>query len=146
MKKYKIYPTLSSESIEGWVWTNDTDIQSNGFISIKNPLNGRSLRTFKRTIDENFIKIYNDSKITNKIETDELKIVMNEYHRNKLDLNKSDTVDLTIVKSSWFAKYFWNSWDHPNPYVSFSNKVTLYSFLITLVSLLVTIIALVKCK
>lgn len=67
MTTYNIKPTIAEEALESWIWTNDASVSNKGFIVIKNPKNGNKIKTFKRTIDDNFINIYNQHN-TNKIE------------------------------------------------------------------------------
>ena len=63
--KYKIYPTLYSEIRKGTVWSFfETD---SNLIKIKNLENKKSIVVSHRKIDENFIKIYNQSDFTNKL-------------------------------------------------------------------------------
>jgi hypothetical protein len=104
--KYTIRPTIAEESLESWIWTNAENISENGFITIK--YNGKKIKTFKRTLDENFAETYNDKKKTTKVNLTDGKsyIVMNEYYRKRLSIEKNKDYELEIKKASWVDQIF----------------------------------------
>ncbi|MBK8154672.1 MAG: hypothetical protein IPK61_17605 [Saprospiraceae bacterium] len=140
MTTFNIKPTIAEEAMESWVWTNDASISSKGFIVIKNPTNGNKIKTFKRTIDDNFVKIYNQHN-TNKIEinSDKTYLILNEYYRDILGLDKNIDIKLAVTKATFLEKIFLVHWTHPNPTVQFANRATLVSILIGIVALILTI-------
>ena len=93
LTKFKILPTVTEESLESWIWASHINIP-NGFIIIKNPENSKSVKTFKRTIDKNFERIYNE-KNTCKIDIAKNNnyLIINEFYRNVLKIRKHDEID-----------------------------------------------------
>jgi hypothetical protein len=140
MKKYTIRPSISEEALDSWIWTNDECLTSKGFIVIKNPKNKKSIKTFKRTLDENFEKIYND-RHTYKINlsSGNKYLVINEYFRNILGIEKQQELELEIVSASFLQELFKIHWTHPNPTVRIANRATVASILISIVALALTI-------
>ena len=137
--RYFIRPTLSEESLEPWVWINDNSI--NGFIRIQNLANGKSIKTYKRTIDRNFIKVYNEKRTIDHIQfsDSERLLIINEYYRKKLNLKTNEDADLRIENEKWFNKIFRIHWGHPHPTVQYTNKVTIISFGIGLLGIVLAI-------
>jgi len=143
MKKYQIFPALNNESFEGWIWTNDDTINGNNFITIRNPLNGKKIRTFKRTIDPNFIRIYRDGH-TKTIDEKWSVLVISDYYREKLCIGKGEEVNLIIEESTFIENFFLGNWNHPNPYISQSNKINVTSLALAILAILLTIWSLIK--
>jgi len=138
---FTIRPTVSEEALEGWIWTNDTTIQTNGFIIIKNPINKKSIKTFRRTIDNNFQAFYNDRPHTNdiNIESGETYLILNEFYRNYLDIERTGQVRLEIKKANWWHILFKVHLAHPNPTVQFANRATIISIILGFLGLLLAI-------
>jgi hypothetical protein len=141
--KFKIYASLNLESIEPWIWTNYENPDYKGFIVIINPLNSKKIKCFKRKIDDNFLSNYNKSdRCTIKPENDYV-LVINEYYRNKLEIETKHDYDL-IVKNVSFLNPLFLNWDHPNPQVQYSNRMTVTSIMFGFLSLILAVIALCK--
>lgn len=130
LRNYSIKASTIEDALENWVWTNDETV--NGFIRINNPENNKSITVFKRTIDDNFISFYNSKKTINITNSDKPLIVMNEYYRLQLEIDKNKDCKLEIKKASFFDKYFNSNWKHPNPSVSLSYKISFISLFISL--------------
>lgn len=141
MRKFYIMPALAADAMESWIWTDDSEIPENCFIIIKNPLNSKRIKTFKRTIDGNFIKTYNQSEFTNDIKTNNNVnyLILNEYYRKSLHLGKNDVVELQISKASLLQKIIIIHWLHPNPTVQYANRATITSIIIGIIALLITV-------
>lgn len=140
--QYLIKASTIEDSMENWFWTNVDSIR--GTVKIINPSNKKSVILFKRTIDENFINFY-DSKKTIKIrESKRPLIIINEYYRFKLGIEKNKEYDLEIKNVSYFGKIFNSNWEHPNPTISLSYKTTLISVLLSIVSILLGLISFLK--
>lgn len=139
MNKYTIRPTVSEEALESWIWTNDDCVSSKGFVVIRNLENKKTIKTFKRTLDENFEKIYNERN-TFKIDLNsgKLYLVINEYYRTILGVEKHQEIDLQIGIAKWYQRLFRIHWSHPNPTVQFANRATLMSIIIGAIALLLT--------
>jgi hypothetical protein len=137
---YNIKPTIAEEALESWVWTNDTSVPSKGFIIIKNPTNGKKIKTFKRTIDDNFVLLYNQHN-TNQIDINKpiTYLIINEYFRDTLGVRKNEEIELEISKANIFHKLFLIHWCHPNPTVQFANRAMVISIIIGAIALLLTI-------
>jgi hypothetical protein len=157
--EYKILPSLADEALAGWIWTDKKGFGYRKFIIIKNPENeGKSIITFKRRIDENFIKKYNgrregsiskdDCKICGDKNTNHL--VINEFYREELGISKTykkgetgKMTKLEITNANWFnvLKY---QWSHPNPAIQCGNRVAIASAAIGIIALLVSIFTLIQ--
>lgn len=141
MSRFDIMPALAEDAMESWTWTNDSEIPDNCFIIIKNPLNSKRIKTFKRTIDANFINKYNKNNSTNNIKADSniSYLIMNEYYRKHLHLEKNKIVELQISKASFLQRVFVIHWFHPNPTVQYANRATITSIIIGIIALLITV-------
>lgn len=140
--KFTIYASISTESLESWIWTNFSSIDSNGYILISNPTNNKKIKCFKRTIDDNFLRIYNDKGRIRINPKDGNVIVINEYYRKQLNIETQHEYDLDIDKVRFTSRLFLN-WHHPNSQVQFVNRLTLISILLGLLSLLLGIISII---
>lgn len=141
MTKFIIKPTISEESLESWIWTNNESVPK-GFILIKNPQNSKCIKTYKRTLDENFENIYNE-KNTSKINIKKFDayLIINEFYRDVLGIEKHEEVELIISKASLFQKIFLIHWTHPNPTIQFANRATIMSIIFALIALIVTLLS-----
>ena len=122
--KYTVRPSLYSEALESWVWLSNNNLS--GFIKITN-------------FDDNFIKKYNDSDNTFKINNKENYIILNEYYREKLQVEKHNDVQLLIKKQNWVDIFFKNNWNNPNPLIQNTVRVSVISLFIGLIALLLTV-------
>ena len=139
MKKYTIRPSISEEALDSWIWTNDESLTFKGFIVIKNPVNKKSIRTFKRTLDKNYEKIYNDRGTCEiNLNSDTKYLVINEYFRDVLGIEKHQEVELEIKRAKFCEKIFIH-WTHPNPTVQIAFRASTISILISLIALALTI-------
>lgn len=145
LKEYSIKASTVEDALENWVWTNDET--ANGFIRINNPKNNKSITVFKRTIDENFINFYNSKRTKNITDLYKPLIVINEYYRKELGIEKNKTYKLNINEASNFEKYFNSNWKHPNPTVSLPYKISIISLFLGLISIILGVMSLiVTCK
>lgn len=137
--KYFILAALNEESLENWIWTNNESIPK-GFIKITNTYNKKTIVVFKRTIDDNYVLYYN-SKNTNKIKnnSDNL-IIINEFYRDEILIQKNNYASLNISKANWFDILFNSNWKHPNASVSLIFKITIISFILGIISIIIGLI------
>ncbi len=136
--KYLVKPSTIEDSLENWVWIND--ITKNDFIKILNTKSKKSVIVYKRTIDDNFINFYNSKKTVNITDLGLPTIVINEYYRNVLSIEKNCLYELEIRKASFFEKFFNSNWTHPNPTVSLSYKLSIVSLILGVLLSIVSII------
>ncbi|HTB31276.1 MAG TPA: hypothetical protein VK808_04570, partial [Bacteroidia bacterium] len=120
----------------------DAKVPSNCFIVIKNPQNNKKIKTFKRTIDENFVNNYNQKKKTIEIDSSDGKtyLIINEFFRNALGIKKHEEVELEIKKASSWQKIFIIHWTHPNPTVQYANRATIVSLILAVIALVEPVI------
>jgi hypothetical protein len=146
MKEYKILPALKEDALEAWVWMNDSQIPQNIYLIIKNKQYRKSIKTFKRTIDLNYQNNYNARENTYKIDIQSSHnyIVMNEYYREKLGVNKNCNEYLLIKKANLFQVLFKIPLLHPNPVVQYANRSTIVALIIGIIALILTIYSIVK--
>ena len=136
--KYLVKPSTIEDSLENWVWINDKT--KNDFIKILNTKSKKSVIVYKRTIDDNFINFYNSKKTVNIMDLGLPTIVINEYYRNVLSIEKNCLYELEIRKASFFEKFFNSNWTHPNPTVSLSYKLSIVSLILGVLLSIVSII------
>ena len=136
--KYLVKPSTIEDSLENWVWIND--ITKNDFIKILNTKSKKSVIVYKRTIDDNFINFYNSKKTVNITDLGLPTIVINEYYRNVLSIEKNCLYELEIRKATFFEKFFNSNWTHPNPTVSLSYKLSIVSLILGVLLSIVSII------
>lgn len=136
--KYLVKPSTIEDSLENWVWINDKT--KNDFIKILNTKSKKSVIVYKRTIDDNFINFYNSKKTVNITDLGLPTIVINEYYRNVLSIEKNCLYELEIRKASFFEKFFNSNWTHPNPTVSLSYKLSIVSLIFGVLLSIVSII------
>ena len=140
LKEYNIKSSTVEDALENWIWTNDE--ATNGFIRINNPENNKSITVFKRTIDGNFINFYNAKRTINITDPDKPLIVINEYYRKELGIEKNKAYKLNINEASFSEKYFNSNWKHPNPTVSLPYKISIISLFLGLISIILGVISL----
>lgn len=115
MKSYNIYASLVEDSISGFVWSDDNSIE-NGFIVIKN--GKKKIRVYKRTIDENWKKIYNkNGGGRRKINSKGSNLIISEYYRAKLGIETNESIQLSICKGNRIMNFLTSNFYHPNPYI-----------------------------
>jgi len=135
---------MNVESLEPWIWTNYSKKGLFGYIVITNNLNKKKIKCFKRTIDPNFLNIYNqEGQGRNKIDTNQNRVlVINEYYRKKLEIETGREYDLSINKANYYYRLFLNL-DHPNPQVQYGNRMALCSFAFGILSFILGILAII---
>lgn len=141
--KYRIFASLSEDSLAGYIWSNDISIESNVYIVIENPHNKSRIKCFKRTIDDNFTRRYNDSGRCN-LSDKEQSIIINEYFRKKLGIITQNEYELIIRKANIFDKLFLLHLSHPDPNVQFANRATILSMILGLISFILSILPFYK--
>lgn len=144
MENFKIFASMNIDSLEPWIWTNYEN-NSKGFITITNMSNGKKIKCFKRTIDDNFLKIYN-KKGEDRIPIEKKEryaIVINEYYRNRLEIETQEKYSLSVSRSNFCELLFLN-WHHPNPQVQYGNKMSIWSLALGIFSIILGIIAFYK--
>lgn len=145
---FLIQATIAEETLEPWVWMNDKIITTNKYIIIENSKEGKSIKTFKRTIDKNFMNTYNSNETKKiKLDSETNYLILSEYYRFKLGISKNTLVSLEVYEASWWQIVFKHHWRHPNPAVQFANRLSIisiilaiFSFLLTIYSIILTII------
>lgn len=144
MKEYLIKTSIVEDSMENWFWSNDDSVK--GIIKIINTTNNKSIVLYKRTIDQNFINFYNSKNTTKIIDIKKDIIILNEYYREQLKVEKNKEYILEITGATYFNKLFNSNWKHPNPSVSLSYKLSIVSlilgFLLSVVSIILSILSL----
>ena len=68
-------------------------------------------------------------------------MIINEFYRDVLNIQKHDEVDLLIYKANIFHKLFLIHWAHPNPTIQFANRVTIVSLLFAIIALIITVLS-----
>lgn len=132
-KSFKVYPSLHIESKEGWIWLEVPQDYMENFITIKN--NNKAITCMLRTIDDNFIKIYKNNTGFDLANDKGQVIIISEYYRNKLNINKRDSLELEVYYPTCFEKYISVYWGHPNPFISVGIKLGFISILLGIISL-----------
>jgi len=143
MSNYNVIPTFWDETLESWVWLNDNT--ENGFVVIENLNNGKRIKTYKRTIDNNVIDRINErSKTSCIVNFKDCKnlLIINEYYRKKLGLNVGCINNLKIKNANCIERLLLIPWDHPNPIVQYANRSSLIAIILGLIALILTVVTL----
>jgi hypothetical protein len=109
---YKVYAALKDDINSGWVWVGGFDGTQRSIIKIKNEENGKSVYCEFLKIDENFKKQYVKGN-TIQIENEQNAIIVNEWYRTKLDVNKNTDVSLSISTENHLIAKFMACIEHP---------------------------------
>lgn len=146
--EYKIYPTLYSEIRKGTVWSEDK-IDTN-LVKIKNLVNDKTIIVAHRQIDPNFKRFYKESKYTKDIKREsenEKCLVIDEFYRKKLKLNKNK-IEYLEIKPIQKCKFFYNLKylsSHPNEVVQITFWFTLFTFLFSFITYFLPLDKLCNC-
>ena len=131
VKTYLIYASLWDDKSEGNAWLKNC-LPRRCVIRVENHINKKVIYCVGLLIENNFLKRYNSSELTKKIDIDACRskgepIVMNAWYRSKLGVSSGDKVALKInTKPSFFPSVVGIYWrvkaclDHPE----LSNRVT----------------------
>lgn len=142
--KYKIYPTLYSEIRKGTVWSF-YETNSN-LIKIKNIENKKSIIVAHRKIENNFIKIYNQSDFTNPLEISNKNVILiDEYYRNKLCIKKYCELELEIKPVNSFCGKLSYLSNHSDDIVRISFWFAFITFLFSLITYFLPLNKLCNC-
>lgn len=127
--RYRILASLNSDSKQGFVWiTDSTKELGNDFIQITNPENKTKIITSIRSIDDNFISVYNTNKRTINIRSYEPTLIINEYYRNKLGVRSKEYKNLIVEKVDHFGGLLTSTFYNPDQF----KRVPLIMVLISL--------------
>jgi len=94
--KYMIYPSMYEDIDAGWVWISSRPCKNRCVVRITNVSNG--CRTFCEAleIDQGFLNRYNQSPRCT-IQNSGKSLVISEWYRNRLDVQKGTEADLEVV-------------------------------------------------
>ena len=125
--EYETFAALHEEETEGWVWIATPIVEPHRLIRVLNEGTHRKVYCECRTLDRNFVKLYNDRPHTRKIDETDFAdtLVLNDWYRSALGIGRSHgKVQLQIVQST---NPFWAALragsQHPNPGVRLGNRL-----------------------
>lgn len=135
MAIYKVFASLREDLNEGWVWLKKSNVPPRSIICIKNKTNNKKIYCEALQIDDNYLKIYNNSPRKIICDPDNA-IVINGWYRRLLGniITKQDH-ELLIVE----ANYFWGKMraaqQHPQLVVRLAIWMAILSIILGVFSL-----------
>ena len=142
-RKFIIYAALYEESKEGWVWIPPTNEINSEFIRIINPKTEKYIVCERRTLDDNYVKYYNNRHGARKINKEDIErcIVINEYYRNKLgNISTKEEVELEIVETNKIRGYLQGALHHPNQYLRYGIMSNILALIFGMLSLILGVL------
>jgi hypothetical protein len=117
----------------GWIWIPDniSDIKSREFIQIQMGENP-PIVCQARILDENFKRLYNNRYKTNKIDNPQNTIIMSDYYRSKLNVEKNKDYELIITKANSFLQKLSSFRHHPDDVVKIATILAIISIVFTI--------------
>lgn len=133
-KVFTVRVALREYTRTGDVWLYD-NFKNYRLVKVVNTETLESAVLSYRHIDENYEKEHNDKKEIHKISEGDSIIIIDEYFRHKLSLEKNESYKLKIVG---VRKYGWNSLrylrEHPNDSIRITTCLAIVSILISIIS------------
>src|SRR5664280_1343157 len=136
--EYKILPSLAEHITSPFVWTNHFLIKSRSIISIENLGNRKKIYCEIAIIDDNFKKKYNESPYTNKLPEDKKILIINEWYRNCLMVEKNKDANIEIKKVNDLFVWFWRmraSFIHPDNTIRLAVYLAFLSVILGIIGL-----------
>lgn len=140
--KIKILASIKTDAMEGWGWIKSSVVKENGFYKIHNIINKKHATCYLRIIDDNYIGDYNPRSKTLKIKEEDKVLVLNEYYRKKIGLNKNETYEIDFSKIRWYHLSRLFDFSHPNPYIRQSGRLAFVSLLLAILGIVLAILSL----
>lgn len=138
--KYHVFYALHEEAEKGWVWLSKPEFKTRSIIRLCNPSNKMFVFCEYRSIDPNFITLYNEKQHTNNItpELQDCALVISEWYRDGLGLKKGENaVDLRVRCSRpWGWGLLRAGCHHPDTIVRVATQLGILSFWLGVCSLL----------
>jgi hypothetical protein len=125
---FRILSSLHEESNMGWIWIPD---KSREFIQIQMGENP-PIVCQARILDENFKRLYNNRYKTNKIDNPQNTIIMSDYYRSKLNVEKNKDYELIITKANSFLQKLSSFRHHPDDVVKIATILAIISIVFTI--------------
>jgi hypothetical protein len=85
-----------------------------------------------RILDENFKRLYNNRYKTNKIDNPQNTIIMSDYYRSKLNVEKNKDYELIITKANSFLQKLSSFRHHPDDVVKIATILAIISIVFTI--------------
>jgi hypothetical protein len=139
--RYRIFAALYEETTAGWVWLATPRIAPHRLITLENEgsESHRIVYCEARSLDENFIALYNSKPHTKKIDPSKYGdvLVVGDWYRQALDISGTQTeADIDVVQQKnpiWPALRAGSQ--HPDPTVRLANRLGLLGAWLGLVGL-----------
>ncbi len=165
-KKFYVLASLHDESNFGWVWlpeSSSKEYNSRDLVKIEAEKTGKKIYTICRIIDDNFIRIYHnrlkkdcgndrdnnksdkdyncDENECNKITGNGYNIVISDYYRAKLGIDKGENslIFTKVSNSNIFAKVKYLL-EHPDNAIQIAAFLAIASILISSIGILLSLI------
>ncbi len=134
--KFKVYAALSEDINNGWVWLPERVVASRSVVKITNTNSPKSVICEALNIGPNFLKRYNKrGRYT--IEKNETAIVLNEWYRKKLGINKTQEIcEFQVDLKDGFWGHISASLNHPQIVVRLATKLGILSVILGFIGLI----------
>ena len=137
---------LAEDINNPFVWFSELPCNSREIVKITNKNTSKSIWCEVVKASGNFIERYNRNPRTNEIKEDIPFIVLNEWYREKLGLNKNETanIEIKVSKMPLFFRQIQASYIHPDNTVRLAVDLAFVSVALGAIGLLLGIISLCK--
>jgi len=134
--KLRVFASLAEDVNNGWVWLPESIVPKRVVVKIRNLDNNKSVYCEVLPIGKNFAARYNRAGDTIEIENSVACIVMNEWYRDKLGIQSSQTEhDFKVTTADNPYGHFKASLSHPQIVVRLAMELAIVGLVLGIVSL-----------
>jgi hypothetical protein len=135
--KLRVYASLAEDINNGWVWVPECLTQKRSVVKITNIDSGKKIYCEVLPISDNFKIRYNEGNRTFKISDKEISIVINEWYRHKLCINKTqEEYNFEVMVSDNYLGHIMASLHHPQVIVRIATNLGILGLLLGVIGLL----------
>lgn len=126
--KLKVYASLAEDINNGWVWVPESLMRERTVVRIKNEKSGKFVYCEALQIGENYLKRYNTNDRTYQITDKSSSVVMSEWYRKKLGIDKTqDEIEFGVVRKDHPWGHLRASLHHPQIIVRLAAELAILS-------------------
>ena len=134
--KLRVFASLSEDINDGWVWLPESVVPKRVVVEIRNFDNKKSVYCEALPIGKNFVKRYNRSDDTTEIKNSDSCIVLNEWYREKLGIDSTQTEhEFKVTTADNPYGHFRASLAHPQIVVRLAMQVAIVGLVLGIISL-----------
>jgi hypothetical protein len=134
--KLKVFASLSEDINNGWVWLPASIVPKRIVVKVQNLDNKKAVHCEALPIGNNFTTRYNDATNTNKISDSNSCIVLNEWYREKLGIDSTQTEhEFRVITADNPYGHFRASLSHPQIVVRLAMELGFIGLILGIISL-----------